>query len=554
MICVLTGGTGGAKFVDGLRQVIPPEEITLIVNTGDDLLWWGLYVSPDIDSITYVLSGLLSRERGWGVKGDTFLCLQAMGQLGEPTWFHTGDRDLAVHLLRSRLLAEGKTLSEATSTICDKLGVKARILPMSDSRVETRVDTPSGELSFEEYFVQRWYQDPVNSVRFAGASDAEPAPGVIEAIVSADAVLIAPSNPITSIGPILSVPGIREALCSARGKVAAVSPIVGNAPVAGPAGILMTAQGLPCSIAGVAKAYEDFLDLLVCDTRDARAAEALRGNGLRVQCAQTIMRSAEDSAALAQTVLSYTISGLLSEQPSADESVSDKAGGPNRRRPAVILIPVKNLSAAKQRLAAVLDQPRAPNWRRPCCTMLWPHLPRGRARPACALVTSDPFAIELARQYDFEIIPDPANPGETGAIEMATRFCVVRGSDSTLVVPADIPLIQAGELDQILAYAPAEGSVLAPAADGRGTNAAFRRPANLFPLRFGNDSFKPHLAAAQATGKPCIVLQLPGIALDVDNPEDLQRLLAHPGETRTQSLVRELGTRWPLSGHRNEGL
>jgi LPPG:FO 2-phospho-L-lactate transferase len=324
MICVLSGGTGGAKFVDGLRQVVPAEEITVVVNTGDDLLWWGLYVSPDIDSITYILSGMLSRERGWGVKGDTFLCLQAMGQLGEPTWFHTGDRDLAVHLLRSRLLAEGKTLSQATTTICDKLGVKARILPMSDSRVETRVDTPSGELSFEEYFVQRWYQDPVNSVRFAGASDAEPAPGVIDAILSADAVIIAPSNPITSIGPILSVPGIREALRSARGKVAAVSPIIGNAPVAGPAGILMTAQGLPCSIAGVAKAYEDFLDLLVCDTRDARAAEALRKGGLQVQCAQTIMRSVEDRAALARTILSNTISGLLSEQPSTGESASGK--------------------------------------------------------------------------------------------------------------------------------------------------------------------------------------------------------------------------------------
>jgi LPPG:FO 2-phospho-L-lactate transferase len=321
MICVLTGGTGGAKFVDGLRQVVPPEEITLVVNTGDDLLWWGLYVSPDIDSITYVLSGLLSRERGWGVKGDTFLCLQAMGQLGEPTWFHTGDRDLAVHLLRSRLMAEGKTLSEATATICDKLGVKARILPMSNSRVETRVDTPSGELSFEEYFVQRWYQDPVKSVRFAGASDAEPAPEVIEAIVSADAVIIAPSNPVTSIGPILAVPGIREALVRARGKVAAISPIVGNAAVAGPAGILMTAQGLPCSIAGIAKAYEDFLDLLICDSRDARAAEALRGSGLRVQCTQTIMRTAEDKAALARIVLSFTRSGM----GSADESVSDKS-------------------------------------------------------------------------------------------------------------------------------------------------------------------------------------------------------------------------------------
>jgi LPPG:FO 2-phospho-L-lactate transferase len=296
MICVLSGGTGGAKFIDGLKQVMPAEEITVVVNTGDDLLWWGLYVSPDIDSITYVLSGMLSRERGWGVKGDTFLCLQAMGQLGEPTWFHTGDRDLAMHLLRSRLLAEGKTLSDATAVISEKLGVKARVLPMSDSRVETRVDTPIGELSFEEYFVQRWYQDPVNSVRFAGASDAEPAPGVIEAIKAADAVIIAPSNPITSIGPILAVPGIREALLRCPGKVAAISPIVG---------ILMAAQGLPCSIVGVAHAYEEFIDVLVCDHRDTRAAELLRANGLTVQCTQTIMRTAEDKAALARDVLSY---------------------------------------------------------------------------------------------------------------------------------------------------------------------------------------------------------------------------------------------------------
>jgi LPPG:FO 2-phospho-L-lactate transferase len=317
MICVLSGGTGGAKFVDGLRLVMPAEELTIIVNTGDDLMWWGLYVSPDIDSITYVLSGMLSRERGWGVKGDTFLCLQAMGQLGEPTWFHAGDRDLAVHLLRSRLLAEGKTLSETTATICSKLGVKARILPMSNSRVETRVDTPAGELSFEEYFVQRWYQDPVKSVRFAGASDAEPAPGVIEAITSADAVLIAPSNPVTSIGPILAVPGIRDALLRARGKIAAVSPIVGSAAVAGPAGILMAAQGLPCSIAGVAQAYEDFLDVLICDSRDARAADALRQKGLRVQCTQTIMRSPEDKAGLAREVLAFVSGALLQDEPAA---------------------------------------------------------------------------------------------------------------------------------------------------------------------------------------------------------------------------------------------
>ncbi len=304
MIVVLTGGTGGAKFVDGLRQVVSAKELTIIVNTGDDLEWWGLYVSPDLDSITYVLAGLLSKERGWGVKGDTFFCMQAMGELGQPIWFHVGDRDLAVHLLRSKFLAEGKTLAEATTEIAARLGVQARILPMSNSRVETRVDTPVGELSFEEYFVQRWFQDPVNSVRFDGAADAEPAPGVIDAIMSASVVLLAPSNPVTSLGPILAVPGIREALRKTQAPIAAVSPIVGGAAVSGPAGILMAAQGLPVSIAGVAQAYQDFLDTLIADVRDAKAAEELQQSGLRVHCAHTIMRTADEKAALARTVLS----------------------------------------------------------------------------------------------------------------------------------------------------------------------------------------------------------------------------------------------------------
>lgn len=303
MITVLTGGTGGAKFVDGLRQVVPAEELTIIVNTGDDLLWWGLYVSPDIDSITYVLSGMLSRERGWGVKGDTFFCLQHMGQLGQPIWFHAGDRDLAVHILRSKLLAEGKTLSEVTTEICEKLGVKARILPMSNSRVETRVGTPLGEISFEEYFVQRWYQDPVESIRFAGAADAEPSPGVLEAIMNADIVLLAPSNPVTSIGPILAVPGVRESLHKTKARIAAVSPIVAGEAVAGPAGILMASQGLPVSVAGVAEAYHDFLDMLVIDTRDAQSVEELKKSGLRVHVSKTIMRTSEDKADLAAAVL-----------------------------------------------------------------------------------------------------------------------------------------------------------------------------------------------------------------------------------------------------------
>src|SRR6202051_2608096 len=303
MITVLTGGTGGSKVVDGLRQIFRAEKLTIIVNTGDDLLGWGLYVSPDLDSITYMLAGKLSQERGWGVKGDTFFCLNAMGQLGQPIWFNTGDRDLATHIVRSKLLSDGKSLTEVTVEIAAKLGVTTRVLPMSDSRVETRVLTPIGELSFEEYFVQRWYQDPVESVRFAGASDAEPAPGVIDAIRSADLVLLAPSNPITSIAPILAVPGIRQALRETRARIAAVSPIVRRAAVSGPAGILMAAQGFEVFIRRVADFYRYFLDVLVVDSQDEMSADALRQTGMRVHCTPTIMRRREDRIALAESTL-----------------------------------------------------------------------------------------------------------------------------------------------------------------------------------------------------------------------------------------------------------
>lgn len=204
----------------------------------------------------------------------------------------------------------------------------------------------------------------------------------------------------------------------------------------------------------------------------------------------------------------------------------------------MILVPIKNTDSAKQRLAAVLDQPSRTKLAQAMLHDVLAALHEWKNRPEVGIVTGDPYATNLAREFGFEVIPDLENPGETGAIEMATRVCVERGIDSTLVIPGDIPLIQGWELEEILKKAPPEGSVLVPAADGRGTNAAFRRPANLFPLRFGNDSFKPHHAAAQATGKPCIVLQFPGLTVDVDNPADLRQLLSLPGHTRAQRLAR----------------
>jgi 2-phospho-L-lactate/phosphoenolpyruvate guanylyltransferase len=210
----------------------------------------------------------------------------------------------------------------------------------------------------------------------------------------------------------------------------------------------------------------------------------------------------------------------------------------------VILIPVKNLASAKQRLAAVLDQTSRTELAQAMLHDVVDAVSALQDRPPCALVTSDPFAVELARRYDFEVFADPDNLGETGAIETATSLSVARGVESTLVIPADIPLIRSSELEQILTNTPQQGSLLVPAADGRGTNAVFRRPANLFPLRFGNDSFKPHLVAARATGKPCIILRFAGIGLDVDNPPDVEQLLSQPGDTRSQKLLR----RWKLEG------
>jgi LPPG:FO 2-phospho-L-lactate transferase len=303
MITVFTGGTGGTKLVHGLQQVVSPDDLTVIVNTGDDLEWWGLHVSPDIDSVLYGLAGLLSNDRGWGIEDDSFRCLEQMKQLGEPSWFSLGDLDLATHLARTSMLSAGKSLSEATAVLAKKFGLKVRVLPMSNDGIATLLDTEKGTLTFQEYFVRERHRVDVHAVRFEGAERARPAQGVLDSIQRAQAIVFAPSNPVTSIGPILAVPGIRQALRDAGAPVIAVSPIVGGAAVSGPAGELMTMMGWSRSIAGVAEAYKDFLDVLVVDNADQQEAMQLCGNGLRVMCTSTVMRSSKDRRLLAEFVL-----------------------------------------------------------------------------------------------------------------------------------------------------------------------------------------------------------------------------------------------------------
>ena len=302
-IVVFTGGTGGTKLVQGLQRLIAPEDLTVIVNTGDDVEWWGLHVSPDIDSVLYGLSGALSIDRGWGVHDDSFRCLERMKQLGEPAWFSLGDLDLATHLVRTSLLRAGGTLTQATAELAARMGIGARVLPMSDDRVATMLQTDKGLLNFQEYFVRERHTVEVSRVEFVGAERSRPAPGLLEAIASAEVIVFAPSNPVTSIGPILAVPGIRQALQDADAPVVAVSPIIGDAAVSGPAAALMRMRGWPSSVAGVAQAYEDFLDVLVVDDADARAAEILRSRALQVLCTTTLMRSLADKENLARVVL-----------------------------------------------------------------------------------------------------------------------------------------------------------------------------------------------------------------------------------------------------------
>lgn len=303
MIAALAGGTGAAKFLRGLVRAVDPTRVTVIGNTGDDLDCWGLHVSPDLDTVTYALAGLLDPVKGWGVRDETFHCLQAMARLGHETWFQLGDRDLATHLHRTALLREGRSLSEATEALRRALGVPSRILPMSDDPVRTRIRTPDGWLAFQEFFVREKAKVEILEVSYDGAETARPGQGVLEAIQGAEAVIVCPSNPITSVGPILAVPGILEALRATRAQTLAITPIVGGAPVSGPAGRLMAVRGSPVSALGVAACYRGWLDVLVVDRQDAGLVSALEAMGVRAVVAETLMTDEEREVALARTVL-----------------------------------------------------------------------------------------------------------------------------------------------------------------------------------------------------------------------------------------------------------
>ena len=300
----ISGGVGGAKLALGLSRLLPPEDLTIVVNTGDDETFHGLHVSPDIDSVVYALAGMTSRETGWGVEGDSFRAMEALDRLGGETWFRLGDLDLATHLRRTELLAAGRTLSEATREICDALGVRHAVAPMSDAPVRTIIETAEhGAMAFQDYFVRRACEPRAVAVRFAGAEDAPPSPAFAAALESADAIVFCPSNPVVSVDPVLAVRGVRQAIERFSGPRVAVSPIVGGRALRGPAAKMMAELGEDSGAAGVARRYSGLADALIIDECDARLAGAVEAEGMAARVAPTVMASDADKTALAETAL-----------------------------------------------------------------------------------------------------------------------------------------------------------------------------------------------------------------------------------------------------------
>jgi len=303
MIAALAGGVGAARFLQGLVRIVSEKEVTVIVNTGDDIELYGLHISPDLDIIMYTLAGIVDEEKGWGIRGDTFHCLETLQKYGHETWFNLGDRDLATHIYRTHQLKHGLSLSEVTSRLCQALGLSVKILPMTNDRFATKIATESGAIHFQEYLVKRGAQDKVMNVVFEGAEEVQPAPGVVGSILKSDMVIICPSNPIVSIGTILSVKNVRNALRETKARVVAISPIVGGRPIKGPADKLMQGLGLDVSAYSVAKLYQDFLDAFIIDRVDEAEKEHIESLGAEVVVTNTIMKNLEDKMQLAKAVL-----------------------------------------------------------------------------------------------------------------------------------------------------------------------------------------------------------------------------------------------------------
>ena len=459
LIVALSGGVGGAKLALGLSRILPADELLVVANTGDDFEHLGLSISPDIDTLTYVLAGIDNPVTGWGRRDETWSFMDSIGPLGGDEWFRLGDRDLALHVERTRRLRLGQTLSEVTADICRRLGIGARVVPMSDDRVRTRVRGDAGWIDFQDYFVRQHCRPVVHELAFEGVTLARPHADITAALRSGDvrAVIVCPSNPFISVEPILAIPGMRDAITASGAPVVAVSPIIGGRAVKGPTAKMMRELGLEASAAGVAARYGDLLDGYIVDHADA---DGIGNVGARVTIARTLMTSLHDREALAQR-----------------DARRGGRTGLTAMSDIWAVIPVKEFDGAKHRLSGLLSPSERRLLSETMLTDMLDAVAGSRLLAGVMIVTLDPHAMGLGERIGARIVTEGARDGHTGSVNAGRRVLVGEGRGGMITMPGDIPATRAGEIDAVLsAHLAAPSFTISPAHDDLGSNAIVCSP------------------------------------------------------------------------------
>ena len=513
-VLAISGGVGGAKLALGMSRLLEPHELTIAVNTGDDETFHGLHVSPDVDTVVYALAGLTNPETGWGVAGDTFRALDALGRLGGETWFRLGDLDLAMHLRRTELLAAGSTLTEATRAICDALGVRHPVVPMSDAAVRTIARTEHGEMAFQEYFVRHACEPRITGVRFAGAENAPPSPALSEAIANADAIVFCPSNPLVSIEPVLAVQGVRDAIERFTGPRIAVSPIVGGTRAQGP----RRQDDGGTRRGGQQRRRRAPLPRAPGRARHRRGRRR-RGPGGRGAGHRRARRPHHHDHGRRQDGTRPRSAGARG----ADKTATERAVTGLLPHPLRTIVPMKPLAEAKTRLWDDL-----PSLERQAVVLLM--LERvvtaalnATARGACVVVGGDEVVREVAEASGARWVPDHAT-GLNAALWAAIQTAYTDGAEATLFLPGDLPLVT---YDDVLTLVAASDqytrTVCVRASSDGGTNALLQPAGTAFEPLLGQRSFREALSSSNRSGsgagqRPI----LPRVAFDLDTRADYE--------------------------------
>lgn len=516
-----------------MSAAVDPARLRIIANTADDVERHGLYVSPDVDTLLYTLAGIVDPVQGWGIKGDTFAALDALGRLGEETWFRLGDRDMATHLVRTCLRAQGWTATAITRFLAVRLNVTAEILPMTDQPVYTEVRTPQGWMHFQEFFVKHACRMDILDVRVHGIMTAGTTDAVVSAIQESPLIIICPSNPVASIGPILALKRVREAVAQSRATRIAISPIVGGKSLKGPADRMLVAKGFSADALGVARFYKGFIDGIVIDRLDACLKSAIESEGIQVLVTDTIMKGPSADPDLARASLEFA--------ERLDRRKADKI---------CIVVPVKNPLGAKQRLAEVLS----PEHRHELALALLDHvlntLNPFLTRATVLVVTDSDEILERVRALGVQTLMEKSGRGETEAVNAATRWSLKNGFTRQIVIPGDLPCLSGRDIERLLSEPiQAPSVVLCPATGDDGTNAILTSPPDVLEFRFGARSFPDYVERAAKKNVPCKILRLESLVLDLDTPEDLKTFVdgSRDGDQAAPPLRRLIESWMPAS-------